>query len=162
MWSAWPGGAFRSRSTRTRCSGPAWTRRQPLRGERSDFHLSILRASLSEATGDGVADVRRARFKCAVEKPMIQTWRASVAGPRQLAMDSVRSSASLELAGGGIGGVLRPRVERDHREWCCLVDDVDHRLEQREAFRRNSQTTADHHAVVGGTLQRFFEHGAPG
>ena len=55
--------------------------------------MSLLRASLgeatrgaqrrrkSEATDGGVADARRARFKFAIEKRMIQTWRASVAGP---------------------------------------------------------------------------------
>ena len=40
-----------------------------------------------------------------------------------------RSFDGVELAGGGVGGVFGPRVERDGRVRRRLVDDVHHRLE---------------------------------
>jgi len=65
-------------------------------------------------------------------------------------------SAGMKLAGSGVGRAFRARVECDGRARRCLMDNVHYRLEQRQAFRRNSEATADHHTVIGGALQLFF------
>src|SRR5450755_2205960 len=57
--------------------------------------------------------------------------------------------AGIELAGCSFGSVLWARVECDCRARCCLMDGVDHHLEQGQAFWRNPEAAADHHAVIG-------------
>src|SRR5580658_2933783 len=69
---------------------------------------------------------------------------------------------SIELAGSSFCGVLWARVECDCRARCCLMDGVDHHLEQGQAFWRNPEASADHHAVIGSPLQRFFQRYASG
>src|ERR1700674_5094917 len=71
-------------------------------------------------------------------------------------------SISLELAGGRVSRVFGFRIEGDRRARRGLVDDIHDRLEQRQALGRESEASADHHTVVGGALQRVFEHGPPG
>ena len=65
---------------------------------------------------------------------------------------------SIELAGRSFGGVLWARVECDCRARCCLMDGVDHHLEQGQAFWRNPEASADHHAVIGCAFERLFLH----
>jgi hypothetical protein len=38
------------------------------------------------------------------------------------------------------------------------MDSVDDRLEQQQAFRREPETTADHHAVIDRTCQLLLQH----
>jgi hypothetical protein len=47
--------------------------------------------------------------------------------------------ARIELAGCSFGSVLWARVECDFRARCCLMDGVDHHLEQGQAFWRNPE-----------------------
>src|SRR5450755_1319332 len=72
------------------------------------------------------------------------------------------SSCGLQLTSGGVGGIFGLGVERNRGVWRSLMDDVHHGLEQRQAFGRESEATADHHTVIVSARQRLLEHRAPG
>jgi hypothetical protein len=69
--------------------------------------------------------------------------------------------SGIELAGRSFGGVLWARVECDCRARCCLMDGVDHHLEQGQAFWRNPEAPADHHAVIGSPFSAFSSIARP-
>src|SRR5450432_1075296 len=70
-------------------------------------------------------------------------------------------SFGLQLSSGGGGGICWLGVEGNRVVWGGLMDGVHHGLEQRQAFGRESEATADHHTVIVGARQRLLEHRAP-
>src|SRR5882724_11674913 len=95
--------------------------------------------------------------------------REPLAGPRggcrwawaRAAMETVPCcSVRLQPAGGGIGAVIRARVERDGGAWRGSVNRVYHSLKQRQAARRKANARADHHAVISLGLQPPLHIGA--
>src|ERR1700692_2155058 len=127
--------------------------------------------SSSSRRGERYSIVRRAtatdntRFTAVLSEPCRRTICCNRAGRAQPIGDQRASdfgwprSGFFELARCSLGGVFRARIEGERGGRRCLVDDVHHRLEQRQTLGREPHAGAYHHTVIGGGLERLLEHG---